>query len=85
LHWLYWEIFPDGVDRQSHRCGIKTLAAGCQKTAWQVRAYCLMRNHFHPVPDTPKANLVAGMRWLLNGRNGPPGLARRWFGLSPQE
>ena len=25
-----------------------------------------MRNHFHLVVETPKANLVAGMRWLLS-------------------
>jgi REP element-mobilizing transposase RayT len=25
-----------------------------------------MRNHFHLVVETPKANLVPGMRWLLS-------------------
>jgi REP element-mobilizing transposase RayT len=28
---------------------LKTLAEACQKTNWQVHAYCLMRNHFHVV------------------------------------
>ena len=54
-------IFLDDVDRQDF---IKTLAEACQKTGWQVHAYCLMRNHYHLVLETPEANLVAGMRWL---------------------
>ena len=35
-----------------------------RKTGWQVHAYCLMRNHYHLVLETPNANLVAGMAWL---------------------
>jgi len=42
-----------------------TLGEACGKTQWQVHAYCLMRNHFHLVMETPQANLVAGMKWLL--------------------
>jgi REP element-mobilizing transposase RayT len=42
-------IFLDDVDRQDW---LKTLAEACQKTAWQVYAYCLMRNHFHVVVET---------------------------------
>ncbi len=56
-------IFLDDVDRQDF---IKTLAEACQKTGWQVHAYCLMSNHFHLVVETPEANLVEGMRWLLS-------------------
>ena len=52
------DIFLDDVDRHDF---IKTLAESCQKTGWQVHAYCLMRNHYHLVLETPKANLVAGM------------------------
>jgi len=33
---------PADVDRQDF---IKTLAEACQKTSWQVHAYCLMSNH----------------------------------------
>jgi putative transposase len=55
------DIFLDDVDRQDF---IKTLAEACQKTGWQVHAYCLMRNHYHLVLETPNANLVAGMAWL---------------------
>jgi putative transposase len=34
-----------------------------------LHAYCLMRNHFHLVAETPQANLVAGMKWLLGVYN----------------
>jgi REP element-mobilizing transposase RayT len=52
-------IFLDDVDRYDF---LKTLAEACQKTEWQVHAYCLMGNHYHLVLETPNANLVAGMR-----------------------
>ena len=55
------DIFLDDVDRHDF---LKTLAEACQKTGWQVHAYCLMRNHYHLVLETPDANLVAGMAWL---------------------
>src|SRR5256885_1150202 len=57
------DIFLDDVDRQDF---IKTLAEACQKTDWQVHAYCLMRNHYHLVLETPNANLVSGVAWLQN-------------------
>ncbi len=57
------DIFINEVDRQDF---LKTLAEACQKTGWQVHAYCLMRNHFHLVVETPEANRVAGMRWFLS-------------------
>jgi putative transposase len=44
---------------------LDALAEACGKTGWQIHAYCLMRNHFHLVLETPQANLVAGMKWLL--------------------
>ena len=62
-----WEanIFFDDIDRYDF---LKTLAAACLKTCWQVHAYCWMSNHFHLVLETPEANLVEGMRWLLRPR-----------------
>ncbi len=57
------DIFLDDVDRQDF---LKTLGEVCRKTGWQVQAWCLMRNHFHLVLETPSANLVSGMRWLLS-------------------
>jgi REP element-mobilizing transposase RayT len=54
--------FLDDVDRKTF---LETLGATCQRTGWQVHAYCLMTNHFHLVVETPRANLVEGMKWLL--------------------
>jgi len=56
-------IFHCDVDRQDF---LKTLAEACQKAGFEIHAYCLMRNHFHLVIETPNANLVAGMAWLLS-------------------
>jgi len=56
------DIFRDDQDRERF---LTALTEACQKTGWQVQAYCLMSNHFHLVIETPQANLVAGMKWLL--------------------
>ena len=56
-------VFETDVDRHDF---LKTLAECCEKTGYEVHAYCLMRNHFHLVVETPNGNLVAGMRWLLS-------------------
>ena len=55
-------IFRDDHDREQF---LTTLGEACAKTGWQVHAWCLMGNHFHLVLETPQANLVAGMKWLL--------------------
>lgn len=55
-------IFLEEADRELF---LETLGQACGKTGWQVHAYCLMSNHFHLVVETPRANLVAGMRWFL--------------------
>lgn len=55
-------IFKDDEDRRSF---LSTLGEACEKTGWQVHAYCLMGNHFHEVIETPLANLVDGMKWFL--------------------
>ncbi|MDA1276339.1 MAG: transposase, partial [Verrucomicrobia bacterium] len=56
------DIFVDNADRQRF---LETLGEACQKTGWQVHAYCLMRNHFHLVVETLRANLSSGMQWFL--------------------
>jgi len=56
-------IFRDDGDCHDF---IKTLAEACQKTGFEIHAFCLMKNHFHLVVETPEGNLVAGMRWLLS-------------------
>ena len=55
-------IFREDSDRTLF---LETLGQACAKTDWQVHAYCLMRNHFHLVVETPRANLVSGMKWFL--------------------
>ncbi len=55
-------IFHDDQDRQDFT---KTLKEACDKTQWAVHAFCWMPNHFHLVLETPQANLVEGMKWLL--------------------
>jgi putative transposase len=60
-------IFKDDRDREIF---LVTLSECCAKTDWQVHAFCLMPNHFHLVVETPKANLVAGMKWLLSTYTG---------------
>jgi REP element-mobilizing transposase RayT len=60
-------IFRDDPDR---RCFLDTLGEACEKTGWQVHAYCLMGNHFHLVAETPQPNLVTGIKWLLGTYTG---------------
>ena len=55
-------IFRGDQDRQRF---LGTLGEACVKTGWQVHAWCLRGNHFQLVLETPNANLVAGMKWLL--------------------
>ncbi len=55
-------IFQDDRDRELF---LELLGQVCQRTGWQVHAYCLMSNHFHLVIETPRPNLGAGMQWLL--------------------
>ena len=59
------DIFQDGEDRKRF---LSTLREACKKTEWEAHSYCLMRNHFHLVIETPQPNLVAGMKWLLSGK-----------------
>jgi REP element-mobilizing transposase RayT len=56
------DIFVDDEDRLLF---METLGEACEKTDWQVNSWCLMRNHFHLVTETPRANLVDGMKWFL--------------------
>ena len=52
-------IFEDDQNRERL---LETLTEACEKTGWQVHAYCLMGNHFHLVLETPRPNLVVRMR-----------------------
>ena len=55
-------IVRDDVDRKRF---LSILERTCQRTGWQIHAYCLMSNHFHLVAETPRSNLSAGMQWFL--------------------
>jgi REP element-mobilizing transposase RayT len=70
-------IFCDDDDR---RVFLSTLEEACQKTAWQIHSFCLMSNHFHLVIETPKANLVEGMKWFLGVYTARFNRRRKLFG-----
>lgn len=70
-------IFKDNTDRRRF---LETLAECCGKTDWQVHALCLMSNHFHLVVETPKANLVVGMKWFLGTYTGRFNRRHKLFG-----
>ena len=55
-------IYRDEEDREKF---LSALGEACEKAGWEVYAYCLMKNHFHLVLETPQPTLVAGMKWLL--------------------
>jgi len=57
---------PIFLDEGDYHDFLKTLGEACGKTGFVVHAYCLMKNHFHLVLETPEGNLVAGMGWLLS-------------------
>ncbi len=70
-------IFRDDKDRVLF---LETLAECWGKTGWEVHALCLMSNHFHLVVETPKANLVAGMKWFLGTYTGRFNRRHKLFG-----
>jgi len=71
------EIFIDDKDRD---CFLDTLGQACEKTGWQVHAYCLMKNHFHLVVETPQPNLSMGMKWFLQTYTGRFNRRHKLFG-----
>ncbi len=70
-------IFHDDLDRRRF---LETLSEVCAKTDWQVHAWCMMGNHFHLVVETPKPNLVAGMKWFLGTYTGRFNRRHKLFG-----
>jgi hypothetical protein len=67
------DIFKDDQDRRRF---LSTLDEACAKTEWQVHAYCLMRNHFHLVIETPSfaGGLPSGKLALTDTAGGPGAL-----------
>ena len=70
-------IFKDDLDRIGF---LEALAQACGRTGWRVHAYCLMPNHFHLIIETPRANLVDGMKWLLGTYTGRFNRRHKLFG-----
>jgi REP element-mobilizing transposase RayT len=54
-------IFEDDEDRLVF---LHTLAEVVERFHWLCHAYCLMRNHYHLLVETPDGNLSKGMRHL---------------------
>jgi REP element-mobilizing transposase RayT len=48
----------------ARRAFMECLGEACEKAGWVVHAYVLMSNHYHLALETPRGNLVEGMRWL---------------------
>lgn len=55
-------IFENEDDRKVF---IARLGEVCVRCGWRIHAWVLMGNHFHLLLETPEANLVEGMKWLL--------------------
>ena len=55
---------------------MQTVTEACDKTGWFLHAFVLMPNHFRFVLETPQANWVAGMKWLLGTYTGESGHRR---------
>jgi putative transposase len=55
-------VFEADDDRKAF---LSRLGEVCESHGWRVHAWVLMSNHFHLLLETPQANLVTGMKWLL--------------------
>jgi putative transposase len=55
------EIYVDDADFEFF---LLLLARVAERFGWQVHSYCLMRNHYHLLIETPEPNLSAGMHRL---------------------
>jgi REP element-mobilizing transposase RayT len=55
-------IYRDDRDKKTF---LETLTEACSRCGWRIHAFVLMDNHYHLLLETPNANLVDGMKWLL--------------------
>jgi REP element-mobilizing transposase RayT len=53
-------------DEHDHKFFLHALSQVCERTDWLVHAWVLMGKHYHLFIQTPKPNLVDGMKWLQN-------------------
>jgi REP element-mobilizing transposase RayT len=56
------DVFETDDDRKAF---VFRLGQVCGSHGWRVHAWILMGNHFHLLLETPQANLVTGMKWLM--------------------
>lgn len=56
------DIFESVEDREAW---LVRLGQACEKHGWRVHAWVQMGNHYHLLLETPKPNLVAGMKWFM--------------------
>jgi REP-associated tyrosine transposase len=66
--------------RKERELFLETLGQACEKSDWQVHAFYLMSNHFHLVVETPRGNLVEGMKWLLGTYTARYNRRHKFFG-----
>ena len=52
------------LDAEDYTRFLTTLSEVVERYRWIVHAYCLMRNHYHLLVETPERNLSSGMRQL---------------------
>jgi REP element-mobilizing transposase RayT len=55
-------VFETDDDRKAF---VFRLGQVCGNHGWRIHAWVLMGNHFHLLLETPQANLVSGMKWLM--------------------
>ena len=55
------EIFTDDIDREQF---LAILGDVVGRYGWRCHAYCLMKNHYHLLVETPTPNLSEGMHRL---------------------
>lgn len=53
------------VSAEDSKIFLALLGRVCARCGWRVHAWVLMGNHYHLLVETPEANLVAGMKWLM--------------------
>jgi hypothetical protein len=68
------DVFKNDVDRQDF---LKTFAEACEKTAFEVHAYCLMGKHFHLL--RAERRLLEQMEGKLGERSLSGGQAEELF------
>ncbi len=56
-------VFGDAAAAQAFE---SCLFEACERSGWRLHAYALLPRGFHLLVETPRGNLVAGMRWLLS-------------------